>query len=1546
MLKVENVNKTFTLQARTGLAVNAQGETTNATVFTGFAAKDHTNATLQVELSDNRTGFSVKITVGVRLLTVVTTAPTDVQGQTKGLLGNFDDNPDNDFVKPDGTTIHTNSTQREIFNNFGQPWAITEQESLFNYTPGMSAADFQHPNFEPLFVDEVDPEKVANATTQCGGASASQACIFDLLATGDQALADASGQSEEQGDSEQTIASNTAPTISGNTTIYATVNTPVELRYTATDDGTVNVTFLDQPTSNFAYNVTDGEVYATWTPVDSSEAGISDTVASNDPNFLLLPNVNVTQDMKVWRNKRSKWAVSVHQRICNDCSNDTDGCASQPCDVDRTCIDLPPDEHARLDRGYNCSDCAAGYRENDTKCVDIDECDENPSICPQQCDNSEGNYSCSCYSTYRLLGDSCIDIDECAEQTAGCQQNCENTAGNFSCSCVYGYSLNADGKTCTQVLDACAIAGLTCSYACDNSTGNFKCICQNGYQLDSDGSSCVDLNECSQSVCTQECTNSVGSYTCSCYSGYTLSDDGTSCEECTVPNWGPNCANTCICGVGVDSCDPVQGCVCAEGYEGSDCGDDIDECTVNPGICSSDMICENLDGSYECLCYAGYTKVNNSCVDDDECASAATNVCPSESTCENNAGNYTCDCNAGYNQNGIRSCLDIDECTTGAHNCEQLCENVAGSYNCKCEFGFSLNADRVTCTKVSDPCASYGNLTCDYACKLNGTSVSCFCRSGYQLATDGQTCLDIDECSDSTLNLCSDPNTCVNQDGSFTCNCEDGNKLENDGVTCTPCDEFHYGTNCANSCNCGAGAERCDSVSGCVCMTGWTGDKCDADKDECQSSPSVCTGTNTQCLNSPGSYVCSCLTGYSLVGSGPDCADIDECAGVTACSQTCTNTQGSYVCSCASGFRLTGGTTCTDIDECSASSPVCDQDCINTIGSFKCSCKDGFLLNSTTKNTCYAKTECNVGHSCNQTCFINTALQDECLCSSGYNLNADNQTCDNIDECAQGTPCASGTCTDSIPGFICSCDVGKKLAVDGVTCEDCEAWKYGTDCNTNCTCVIANSESCNNTDGTCTCKTGYEGADCGTDIDECTANTYTCPTNSACQNTDGSYVCKCNAGFAYAGGQCVACDSTTYGTNCAGQCTCNLQNTQDCDDVSGACTCKTGWDGTNCTNDIDECTTNNHTCGSNSHCVNTNGSYRCDCDSGWTGTGGSCNTDIDECLIPPPICGDHGNCSNYPGTYNCTCDKGWNGTNCEFGNCFIDRTICTGNTECVQNGTNTTCQCLPGYDATCSVVDVTFQRTSLVITLDITVSNTSLSDNTSDEYAEIYQKIKTSLENYYTSVLGNYLIGVILNSISYGSVIANHQVVTSSSDPAASAIAAAVRAMVDGTANFTYDGSVVNITSVSSNGVVITSSFTACQLFELTRTCASGYECVNDGTNTYCRAIATSDDDNLGLIIGLSVGASVLVIGIIVAIVIYQYKHKTGRYNTKKRVSLSQTLRGRRTASVGSVEFNDTLLKKEGSGISTYKSRCAAWCVQPGSEAELLIFWTDGNFSL
>lgn len=51
-----------------------------------------------------------------------------------------------------------------------------------------------------------------------------------------------------------------------------------------------------------------------------------------------------------------------------DCENDTNGCADSPCAQGRTCEDIKPEEEAVLGRGYNCSDCPAGYNIVDEKC--------------------------------------------------------------------------------------------------------------------------------------------------------------------------------------------------------------------------------------------------------------------------------------------------------------------------------------------------------------------------------------------------------------------------------------------------------------------------------------------------------------------------------------------------------------------------------------------------------------------------------------------------------------------------------------------------------------------------------------------------------------------------------------------------------------------------------------------------------------------------------------------------------------------------------------------------------------------------------------------------------------------------------------------------------------------------------------------------------------------------------------------------------------------------------------------------------------------------
>lgn len=44
----------------------------------------------------------------------------------------------------------------------------------------------------------------------------------------------------------------------------------------------------------------------------------------------------------------------------------------------------------------------------------------------------------------------------------------------------------------------------------------------------------------------------------------------------------------------------------------------------------------------------------------------------------------------------------------------------------------------------------------------------------------------------------------------------------------------------------------------------------------------------------------------------------------------------------------------------------------------------------------------------------------------------------------------------------------------------------------------------------------------------------------------------------------AACDATHFGVNCSQICTCHINNTADCNDTTGSCSCKVGWSGTKC----------------------------------------------------------------------------------------------------------------------------------------------------------------------------------------------------------------------------------------------------------------------------------------------------------------------------------------------------------------------------------------------
>ncbi|HQB09692.1 MAG TPA: lectin like domain-containing protein [bacterium] len=202
---------------------------------------------------------------------------------------------------------------------------------------------------------------------------------------------------------------------------------------------------------------------------------------------------------------------------------------------------------------------------------------------------------------------------------------------------------------------------------------------------------------------------------------------------------------------------------------------------------------------------------------------------------------------------------------------------------------------------------------------------------------------------------------------------------------------------------------------------------------------------------------------------------------------------------------------------------------------------------------------------------------DTCNPSTGtcQYVNDNTNSCSDGNGCTVGDSCNSGSCvsgaaancdqncTNNEPGYICTCGSGYILNVDGHTCDDINECTLGIDnCDANATCA--------NTTGsfTCTCNSGYSGS--GTtcsDINECTAGTDNCDTNATCANTTGSFTCTCNSGYSGNGVTCSDINECTLGTdNCD----------QSCENTSGGftCSCEIGYelniDGHTC-DDIAEC---------------------------------------------------------------------------------------------------------------------------------------------------------------------------------------------------------------------------------------------------------------------------------------------------------------------------------------------------------------------------------------
>mmetsp|Transcript_46565 Transcript_46565/g.72877 ORF Transcript_46565/g.72877 Transcript_46565/m.72877 type:complete len:228 (-) Transcript_46565:55-738(-) len=137
-------------------------------------------------------------------------------------------------------------------------------------------------------------------------------------------------------------------------------------------------------------------------------------------------------------------------------------------------------------------------------------------------------------------------------------------------------------------------------------------------------------------------------------------------------------------------------------------------------------------------------------------------------------------------------------------------------------------------------------------------------------------------------------------------------------------------------------------------------------------------------------------------------------------------------------------------------------------------------------------------------------------------------------------------------------------------------------------------------------------------------------------------------------------------------------------DGSFECDCASGWvwaeDSRECV-DANECEWAIPRCDCNAVCNNTEGSYECLCQDGWSGKGtpGGC-ADIDECRQGEPCASRL--CNNTSGSFVCVCPRGYehltSGQTCEqIDECVLNP--CDEVANCTDTDGSFLCQCEQGF---------------------------------------------------------------------------------------------------------------------------------------------------------------------------------------------------------------------------------------------------------------------------
>ncbi|KRZ95167.1 Latent-transforming growth factor beta-binding protein 2 [Trichinella sp. T8] len=655
-------------------------------------------------------------------------------------------------------------------------------------------------------------------------------------------------------------------------------------------------------------------------------------------------------------------------------------------------------------------------------------------------------------------------------------------------------------------------------------------------------------------------------------------------------------------------------CACDAGFQGDGyhC-EDVDECIYSDKICSPLATCVNTIGSYKCICKPGYAGNGTFCSplcprghkplttrcsleeNGQTCTAGYTCIhgfcCPSQSAqeedcsldptiCHESASciNKVCQCNTGFEGNGY-ICKDINECALHLDNCVPplRCQNTIGisrycsilrpscgpnaycrNNRCACKDGFIL--DNNACVPDPNNCSSNRMLCDPNATCING---KCTCSAGY--IGDGLKCYPDPQDCHNNVSLCHQFARCIDR------RCECIPEFSGDGITCFPNPVPFYKNCTINPSVCPTEAQC--YYGRCVCKVGST-NLCNKtnlviinEKNDCRIDPSICH-TNAVCRKG----ICICKKGF--IGNGFSCMD--------------------------------------DPNDCLKNKGICSPNAICVLR--RCKCKAGYVGNGI---SCVPSNQATTCSSNKDLCDVNAeCISDKCVCRAGYlgdgmHCSADKEDCIiNPSLCSANAQCISRRCVCQ-SGFI----------GNGKTCNESKSDPSSQknkceNCDFNAVCE----------DNKCQCKQGFEGNGtlCYNNANiRCDDDAKVCGIHATCISFGTKMVCICNKGYTGNGRDLIK--STTEPNKekeNGSKETSTLQEKREeesenqCDSVK---------------------------CGPNAECrINMSGLPECRCSRGFTGDGKECY-DLNECMLRISKCHHLATCVNTIGSYVCQCPDGYAG---------------------------------------------------------------------------------------------------------------------------------------------------------------------------------------------------------------------------------------------------------------------------------------------------------------